>query len=141
VTLDRAEEYRHLAQECMAAARSASTEEARSALFEAARSWFRLAEEQDNASANIDFVPLISGEERPVAQQQQQQQVQPATGTPPIANDDDPNAPYTLYDGDELIGTYPTRAEARREQQKLESEAGSEQRRFTVEDRLDRIVL
>jgi hypothetical protein len=47
---------------------------------------------QDHESANIDFVPLISGEERPAAQQQQQQQVQPAAGTPPMANDDDPNA-------------------------------------------------
>jgi hypothetical protein len=58
-----------------------------------------------------------------------------------MANDDDPNAPYKLYDGDERIGTYRTRAEARRAQQKLESEAGSERRLFTIKGNLDRIVL
>jgi len=42
-----------------------------------------------------------------------------------MAKDDDPNAPYRLFDGDERIGAYLTRAEARRAQQKLESEAGS----------------
>src|SRR5262245_28849837 len=41
----------------------------------------------------------------------------------------------------ELIGTYPTRAEARRKQQQLESTAGFERRLFTIRDRLDRIVL
>jgi hypothetical protein len=49
-----------------------------------------------------------------------------------MANDDDPNAPYKLYDGDKLIGTFRTRAEARRKQQQLEGEAGSEQRLFTI---------
>ena len=41
-----------------------------------------------------------------------------------MGENDDPNAPYKLYNGDVLIGTYGTRAEARRAQQKLESEAG-----------------
>jgi hypothetical protein len=54
---------------------------------------------------------------------------------------EDPNAPYKLYDGDERVGTYLTRAEAQRAQQKLESEAGSEQRYFTIKDRQGRIVL
>ena len=63
------------------------------------------------------------------------------TGTRPMTKDDDPKAPYKLYDGEKRIGTYPTRAEARRAQQKLESEAGSEQRHFTIKDRLGRIVL
>jgi hypothetical protein len=58
-----------------------------------------------------------------------------------MAKDDDPNAPCKLYDGDKLIRSYRTRAEARRAQQKLESEAGSEQRHFTIKDRLGRIVL
>jgi hypothetical protein len=58
-----------------------------------------------------------------------------------MAKNDDPNAPYRLYDGDERIGAYLTRAEARRAQQKLESEPGAEQRRFTIKDRLGRIVL
>jgi hypothetical protein len=34
---------------------------------------------------------------------------------------DDPRAPYRVYEGDELRGTYATRAEARRRQQQLES--------------------
>jgi hypothetical protein len=42
-----------------------------------------------------------------------------------MGKNDDPKAPYKLYDGDERIGTYLTRPEARRAQQKLESEAGS----------------
>jgi hypothetical protein len=33
----------------------------------------------------------------------------------------DPRAPYKVYEGDELRGTYATRAEARRRQQQLES--------------------
>jgi hypothetical protein len=99
-------------------------------------------------SAAGEIVPPITTEESPRVVQQQQQQVQPkdddkspAAGAPPMANDDDPNAPYKLYDGDKLIGTYRTRAEARRRQQRLESEAGSEQRRFTIKDKLKRIVL
>jgi hypothetical protein len=50
----------------------------------------------------------------------------------------DPHAPYKLYDGD---GTYKTRAEARRKQKQLESQAGSEQHFFTIKDREGRIVL
>jgi hypothetical protein len=33
-----------------------------------------------------------------------------------MAQDDDPRAPYKVYGGDELKGTYATRAEARRRQ-------------------------
>ena len=29
------------------------------------------------------------------------------------SDDDDPRAPYTVYEGNECKGTYPTRAEAR----------------------------
>jgi hypothetical protein len=84
-------------------------------------------------------VPLIAGKDRPVVQQQQQ--VQPVAGAAPMANDDDPNAPYKLYDGDERIGTYLTRAEARRAKQKLEDEAGEKQRLCVIKDKHDRIVL
>ena len=35
------------------------------------------------------------------------------------SDDDDPRAPYKVYEGDELKGTYATRAEARRAQQRL----------------------
>jgi hypothetical protein len=40
----------------------------------------------------------------------------------PMVGDEDPRAPYKVYEGDELRGTYETRAEARRRQQQLESE-------------------
>ena len=53
----------------------------------------------------------------------------------------DPNAPYKLYDDHKLIGTYETRAEARRRQQQLEREAGSEQPQIVIKDKLGRIVL
>jgi hypothetical protein len=120
-------------------ARTVSTEETRAALIERAEALFRLAEEQEHESANINSPPPSAVDDRPVAQQQQQ--VQPADRAAPMANDDDPNAPYKLYDGDKRIGIYRTRAEARRVQQKLESEAGSERRLFTIKDNLDRIVL
>ena len=32
---------------------------------------------------------------------------------------DDPRDPYKVYEGDEVKGSYPTRAEARRAQQRL----------------------
>ena len=38
-----------------------------------------------------------------------------------MAQDDDLRAPYKVYEGDELKGTYATRAEARRRQQQLVS--------------------
>jgi hypothetical protein len=58
-----------------------------------------------------------------------------------MASTDDPHAPYKLYDGEVLIGTYWTRAEARRKQQHLEGQADSKQSRFTIKDKLDRVVL
>jgi hypothetical protein len=36
---------------------------------------------------------------------------------------DDPRAPYKVYEGDEVKGTYATRAEARRAQQQLAESA------------------
>jgi hypothetical protein len=53
-----------------------------------------------------------------------------------MAQDHDPNAPYTLYNHDVLIGTYRTRAEARRKQQELEDEAAPEQRLYVIKDKL-----
>ena len=66
---------------------------------------------------------------------------QTPAGAPLMTKVDDPNAPYRLYEGDVLINVYWTRAEARREQQKLESEAGSKPRPFTIKDKKGRIVL
>jgi hypothetical protein len=43
----RADEYRRLARECLATARTISTGETRTALIDMARIWTRLAEEQD----------------------------------------------------------------------------------------------
>jgi hypothetical protein len=59
------------------------------------------------------------------------------------SDDDDPRAPYKVYEGDELKGTYATRAEARRAQQRLESQAaGSEPKRhFIIRDNLERVVM
>jgi hypothetical protein len=76
MTRARAEEYRRLAQDCLASARLASTGEARIALLEMARTWFRLAEEQDNESANVEgpIPPTPAVESQPAAQQQQQVQ-------------------------------------------------------------------
>ena len=42
--------------------------------------------------------------------------------TAQMVGDEDPRAPYKVYEGDELRGKYETRAEARRRQQQLESE-------------------
>ena len=53
--------------------------------------------------------------------------------------DDDPHASYKVYEGDELNGTYATRAEARRAQQRLaESEP---QCNFIIRDVLERVVI
>jgi hypothetical protein len=68
MTRTRAEEYRRLAEECLAAVRMVSTEEARAALIERAELWFRLAKEQDDESA------VEGSESQPAAQQQQQVQ-------------------------------------------------------------------
>jgi hypothetical protein len=57
-----------------------------------------------------------------------------------MAKDDDPCAPYKVYEGDELKGTYAMRAEARRAQQRLEREAGSE-RQFIIRDVLGDVVV
>ena len=46
---------------------------------------------------------------------------------------EDPRAPYKVYEGDELKGTYATRAEARWRQQQLESEHSN--RHFIIKDR------
>jgi hypothetical protein len=58
-------------------------------------------------------------------------------------DDDDPRAPYKVYEGDELKGTYATRAEARRAQERLESQAaGSEPKpHFMIRDNLECVVM
>src|SRR3979409_1242232 len=56
--------------------------------------------------------------------------------SPNMASEDHPRAPYKVYEGDELKGTYATRAEARRAQQRLESQAAglAPQRNFIIRD-------
>ena len=54
-------------------------------------------------------------------------------------DDDDPRAPYKVYEGEELKGTYATRAEARRAQQRL-AEA-EPQRNLVIKDVLERVVI
>src|SRR5262245_42341485 len=76
VSRTRAEEYRRRSQGCLIAASVASTEEARAALVEMAKSWLRLAQEQEEERANIlsRSTPLPNRVQtsHPVAQQQQQ---------------------------------------------------------------------
>ena len=57
----------------------------------------------------------------------------------PSMVNDDPRAPYKVYEGDECKGTYATRAEARRAQQRL-AEAQPE-RNFVIMDVLERVVI
>ena len=55
-----------------------------------------------------------------------------------VIDDDDPRASYRVYEGDELNGTYATRSEARRAQQRLaESEP---ERNFVIRDLLGDVV-
>jgi hypothetical protein len=64
----RADEYRLRAQECLAAARTA-TKEARATLINMARVWLRVAEELEGPPP-----PRTADEPQPVIQQQQQPQ-------------------------------------------------------------------
>jgi hypothetical protein len=52
---------------------------------------------------------------------------------------EDPRAPYKVYEGDELKGKYATRAEARRRQQQLQSEHPS--RHFSMKDRDGKVAM
>ena len=56
----------------------------------------------------------------------------------PSMVNDDPRAPYKVYEGEECKGTYPTRAEARRAQQRL-AEA-EPQRNFVIRDLQGEVV-
>jgi hypothetical protein len=59
-----------------------------------------------------------------------------------MAINDDPRAPYKVFEGEELKGTYATRAEARRRQQQLESqtEGSAPPRHFVIKDNLEQVV-
>jgi len=59
-----------------------------------------------------------------------------------MAVNDDPRAPYKVFEGQEVKGTYTTRAEARRRQQQLESQAEESEppHRFIIKDNLDQVV-
>jgi hypothetical protein len=52
---------------------------------------------------------------------------------------EDPRAPYKVYEGDELKGTYATRAEARRRQQQLESQHSN--RHVIIKDRDGKVAV
>ena len=52
---------------------------------------------------------------------------------------EDPRAPYKVYEGDELKGKYATRAEARRRQQQLQSEHPN--RHFSMKDRDGKVAM
>ena len=71
----RAEEYRRLAHECLAAARSAASEDSRALLTERAAFWLGLAQEQEDERADLKGpISPSPAQERPVVQQQQQVQ-------------------------------------------------------------------
>jgi hypothetical protein len=59
-----------------------------------------------------------------------------------MAINDDPRAPYKVFEGEELKGTYATRAEARRRQQQLDSqtEGSNPPRHLVIKDNLDQVV-
>jgi hypothetical protein len=76
VTRKKAEEYRRLAQECLAMACTLSNAEARVSALQMAQVWQRFADEQDQ---NPDLAerpppPTGRGQTQPVVQQQQQVQ-------------------------------------------------------------------
>ena len=54
------------------------------------------------------------------------------------SDDDDPRAPYKVYEGEECKGTYPTRAEARRAQQRFAESAPD--CNFVIRDLLGHVV-
>jgi hypothetical protein len=76
VTHRKAEEYRRLAQQCLAMARTLSNAQARVSALEMAQVWQRLADEQDRSPDLADRPPPPPGGEQiqPIAQQQQQVQ-------------------------------------------------------------------
>jgi hypothetical protein len=78
VTHTKAQEYRRLAKECLAMARSVSTEEARDTLRLMAQVWHRLTDEQDQGPELGSMPPFTAEQTQPVVQQQQQ--VQPRDG-------------------------------------------------------------
>jgi hypothetical protein len=78
VTRKKAEEYRRLAQQCLAMARTLSNAEARVSALQMAQVWQRLADEQDRNPGLVERPPPSpgGGPIQPIVQQQQQQ-VQP----------------------------------------------------------------
>jgi hypothetical protein len=78
VTRKKAEEYRQLAQQCLAMARTLSNAEARMSALQMAQVWQRLADEQDRNPGLVErpLPPAGGGPIQPIVQQQQQQ-VQP----------------------------------------------------------------
>jgi hypothetical protein len=74
MTRERAEHYRRLAEECRAQ-RTVSTNDVRAALVERAKYWLRLAQQQEDESAEIpgSMPPQSPVEDQPVVQQQQVQ--------------------------------------------------------------------
>jgi hypothetical protein len=54
---------------------------------------------------------------------------------------EDPRAPYTVFRGEQEIGTYNTRAEARRRQTASESEQPDGAGRIWIQDIDDKVVI
>jgi hypothetical protein len=76
VTHKKAQEYRRLAQQCLAMACTLSNAEARVSALQMAQVWQRLADEQDRSPdfAERSPPPPGGGQTQPIVQQQQQVQ-------------------------------------------------------------------
>jgi hypothetical protein len=74
VTYRKAEEYRRLAQQCLAMACTLSNAEARVSALQMAQVWQRLADEQDRSPGLAERPPPRGGPMQPIVQQQQQVQ-------------------------------------------------------------------
>jgi hypothetical protein len=74
VTHRKAEEYRRLAQECLALALTLSTLDGRASLVAMAQVWQRLANEQEQGSELGPIAAPTTADAQAVAQQQQQVQ-------------------------------------------------------------------
>jgi hypothetical protein len=67
--VNRAEEYRRLAQQCLEMARTISNQDVRATLIHMAQVWQRLANEQESGTS---LWPTPAESAQPAAQQQQQ---------------------------------------------------------------------
>ena len=81
--LDKADECRRLAQQCLIAARGTNKMDVRAALLQRAQLWLELAQWQEEQERQEGLAPASSANEPTQPPIQQQQQVQPKTNKKP----------------------------------------------------------